>query len=367
MEEKLIDIAIENYSKAVVLKTFLESNGIDCFLKNINVLQGAVSEGVKVQIREGNAEKALKLLTQKHHSDEARKLGMQLRKILVPVDFSQPSQNAARFAVMLAAKSNSEVKLLHVFNSPVVDMIPFTDVASIQIDFDMNYNLLHKAAKEKLIKFHADLLEFAKQIGADNVPIGYTLREGYAAYGIIETSKKYRPGMIVMGTKGEGFRSTELVGSVANEVSEETHLPLLVIPERAVLKGVDEVKNILYATNFDDSDYTSIRKLLRIVSPFNTKLYCVHVSDKSDSPAIRAHSSALKDYFKKINQKLAVECSFVESKDMVKSFMDVIKEKQINLVALTTIKRSMIYKLFNPSLSKQMIYQSDVPVLLFHA
>lgn len=366
MEEKLIEIAIESYSKAVILKTYLEANGVDCFLKNINILQGAVSEGVKVQIKESDAEKALKLLTQKHHSDEAKKLGLQLRKILVPIDFSIPSQNAARFAVMLAAKSNSEVKLLHVFNSPVVDMIPFTDVASIQIDFDMNYNLLHKTAKEKLAKFYADLVEFAKQIGAEKVPIGYTLREGYAAYGIIETSHKYKPGIIVMGTKGEGFRSTELVGSVANEVSEETRLPLLVIPEKAVLKGVDEVKNVLYATNFDESDYVSIRKLLRIVSPFNIKLFCIHVSDKPDSPAIKAQSSSLKDYFKLINPAMTVECSVIESKDMVKAFTDVIKEKNINLVAITSIKRSLIFKLFNPSLSKKMLYQSDVPVLLFH-
>jgi len=363
----LIDIAIESYSKAVMLKAYLESNGVDCFLKNINILQGAVSEGVKVQIREGDAEKALKLLTQKYHSDEARRLGLQLRKILVPVDFSVPSQNAARFAVMLAAKSNSEIKLLHVFNSPVVDMIPFTDVASIQIDFDMNYNLLHKAAKEKLAKFHADLVEFAKQVGADNVHIGYTLREGYAAYGIIETSQKYKPGIIVMGTKGEGYGSTELVGSVANEVSEETHVPLLAIPEKAVLKGVDEVKNVLYATNFDDSDYSSIRKLLRIVSPFNIKLFCVHVTDKPDSPSIAAQSTSLKDYFKVINPTMEVECNVIESKDMAKAFMDVVKAKSINLVALTTIKRSLIFKLFNPSLSKKMLYQADVPVLLFHA
>jgi len=366
MEEKLIDIAIEGYSKALVLKTYLESNGVECFLKNVNILQGAVSEGVKVQIRESDAEKALKLLTQKHHSDEAKKLGLQLRKILVPVDFSLPSQNAARFAVLLAAKSGSEIKLLHVFNSPVVDMIPFTDVASIQIDFDMNYNLLHKTAKEKLAKFHADLVEFAKEVGAEKVPIGYTLREGYAAYGIVETSQKYKPGIIVMGTKGEGFRSTELVGSVANEVSEETHIPLLVIPEKAVLKGVDEVKNVLYATNFDESDYVSIRKLLRIVSPFNIKLYCVHVSDKPESSAMKAQRSSLKDYFKVINPSMQVECSVVEGKDMAKAFMDVIKEKGINLVALTTIKRSLIFKLFNPSLSKKMLYQSDVPVLLFH-
>lgn len=366
MEEKLIDIAIENYSKAVVLKTFLEANGVDCFLKNVNILQGAVSEGVKVQIKESDANKALKLLTQKHHSDEAKKISLQLRKILVPIDFSLPSQNAARFAVMLAAKSESEVKLLHVFNSPVVDMIPFSDVASIQIDFDMNYNLLYKTAKDKLAKFHADLQEFAKQIGAEQVPIGYTLKEGYAAYGIIETSLKYKPGLIVMGTKGEGFRSTELVGGVANEVSEETHLPLLVIPEKAVLRGIDEVKNVLYATNFDDSDYTSIRKLLKILTPFSIKLHCIHFSDKPDSPAINAQMKSLKDYFKIINPKLTVDCNIIAGKDMVNSFMDYIKEKHINLVALTSVKRGLIYKLFNPSLSKKVLYQSDVPVLLFH-
>ncbi len=366
MDDKLIDIAIESYSKAVVLKSYLEANGVDCFLKNVNVLQGAVSEGVKVQIRETDANKALQLLTYKHHSDEAKKVSLQLRKILVPIDFSVPSQNAARFAVMLAAKSGSEIKLLHVFNSPVVDMIPFTDVASIQIDFDMNYNLLRQSAKEKLTKFYNDLMAFAAEMGIDNVPIGYTLREGYAAYGIVEVSQKYKPGIIVMGTKGEGYSSTELVGRVASEVSADTKLPLLVIPEKAVLRGVDEVKNVLYVTNFDESDYVSIRKLLRVVAPFSIKLHCVHVSDKPDSPVIKAQSESLKDYFRIISPAMDVDFSVISSHDMVGAFQKIIKDRGINLVALTTLKRSLIFKLFNPSLSKKMLYQSDVPVLLFH-
>lgn len=366
MEATLIDIAVESYSKAVVLKSYLEANGIECYLKNVNILQGAVSEGVKVQIRDSDAEKALMLLTQKRHLEDSKKLGQLIRKILVPVDFSVPSQNAARFAVMLAAKLDAEVKLLHVFNSPVVDMIPFTDVASIQIDFDMNYNLLYRNAKDKLSQFYLNLAEFAKQTGAEKVPIGYTLREGYASYGIIETSKKYKPGIIIMGTKGEGYRSTELVGSVANEVSEQTRLPLLVIPEKAVLKGVNEVKNVLYATNFDETDFVSVRKLLRILSPFNIQLHLVHVSGNPESSVIKAQCRALLDYFSVISPNMLVEYSVMRDKDVARAFMDVIREKNISLVALTSIKRSILYKLFNPSLSKKMLYQSDVPVLLFH-
>jgi hypothetical protein len=49
MEDKLIVIATESNSKALVLKTYLEANGVECFLRNVNVLQGAIAK-VKVQI-----------------------------------------------------------------------------------------------------------------------------------------------------------------------------------------------------------------------------------------------------------------------------------------------------------------------------
>lgn len=367
MEDKLIVIATETNSKALVLKSYLEANGVECFLRSVNVLQGAIAEGVKVLIRESDAEKALKLLSAMHHDEEIKKADQQLRKILVPVDFSEPSQNAARYAVMLASRYNAQIKLLHVFNSPVVDMIPFTDVASIQIDFDMNYHVLYNSAKERLVKFYENLLEFAKQMGFAEVQIGYTLREGYAAYGIIEASKRYKPGIIVMGTKGEGYRSTELVGSVAAEVSDETHIPLLVIPEKAVLKGVDEVKRVLYITNFDSNDNVSIRKLLKIVSPFQVELHCIHVTDKSESPGINALMATTREYLASVTSNVSIKCDIIVGKETDKSVLEYINKNSINLVALTSVKRNLIYKLFNPSLAKRMIYQSDVPVLLFHA
>lgn len=366
MEEKLVIIATESYASAQILQTFLESNGIEAYLHNENLVQPMVSEGVQVQIKESDVEKAVKLLSEKHPKEHFEKL-LGPRKILVPIDFSTPSQNAARFALHLAAKYGSEIKLLHVFNSPMVDMIPFTDAASIQIDIDISYNILRKNAKEKLLKFYEDLKSFAKELKLDNVKIGYSLVEGYAAYGVIEMSHRYRPGIIVMGTKGDGYRSTELVGSVATEISDETKIPLLVIPEAAVMKGVDEVKNVLYATNFDVSDFMAIRKLISITSKFNVNLFCLHVSNESDIAMQHAKMNNLKTYFKEISPKIKVECALVPGKDIVKEFKTYISEKRINLIALTIVKRNLIYKLLNPSITKKMLYQSDVPVLLFHS
>lgn len=364
MEEKLIVIATENYASAQILQTYLESNGIECFLVNVNLVQPNISEGVKVQIKESDAVKAIKLLSEKQFKDQGQGFSAP-RKILVPVDFSIPSQNAARYALLLASRYGSEIKLLHVFNSPMVDMIPFTDAASIQIDVDISYSLIHNAAKENILKFYNELKEFADTIGLGHIKIGYSLSEGYAAYGIIEMSKRYNPGIIIMGTKGEGFKSTELVGSVATEVSDETHLPLLVIPEAAVLKGVDEVKNVLYATTFDESDFLSIRKLLSIVSSFNVKVHCLHVSIDPDNALIKAKMSNLKEYFQVVYPKVEVECTIIKGKAVAEEFKKFIKEKDINLVALTHLKRSLINKLFNPSICKKILYESDIPVLLF--
>jgi len=174
MEEKLVVIATESYASAQILLTYLESNGIEAYLHNTNQVQPFISGGVRVQIKESDVEKAVKLLTEKHPREHPARL-ISPRKILVPIDFSTPSQNAARFALHLAAKYGSEIKLLHVFNSPMVDMIPFTDAASIQIDIDISYSVLRKNAKDKLLKFYDDLKNFAEKLKLDNIKIGYSL------------------------------------------------------------------------------------------------------------------------------------------------------------------------------------------------
>lgn len=365
MEDKLVIIATESQASALILQSFLKSKGIEAYLHNENLVQPAIAEGVQVLIKESDVVKAAKYLTEKHAIEQENKI-KRPRKILVPIDFSVPSLNAARFAIYLASKYGSEVKLLHVFNSPLVDMIPFTDAASIQIDIDISYNVLRKNAKEKLLKFYHDLKIFAKQLNFENVKIGYSLIEGYAAYGIIEMSQRYKPGIIVIGTKGEGYRSTEIVGSVAAEVSDETQIPLLVIPEAAVMKGIDEVKNVLYTTNFDAYDVKAIRKLISLTSPFEINLHCIHVSNESDISMQQAKMNSLKAYFKEINPKLKVECALVKGDNVVKTFKSFIQENNINLIALTAHKRNIIYKMFNPSVSKKMLYQANVPVLIFH-
>ncbi len=363
MDGKLIVIANETYTSALVLQSYLESNGIKCYLKNVNLVQPNVSDNVKVQISETDAEKAIKLLAE--YQQERVKGEALPRKILVPIDFSEHSRNAAFFALKVANIYKAEVKILHVFNSPIVDMIPFTDAASIQIDVDISYQILQKTAKENLIKFFNKLRSNADQNDMKNLKIGYSLREGFAAYGIIDMCKRYKPGMVIMGTKSEGFRSTELVGSIAAEVGKETKIPILVIPEKANLKDIAEVKNVLYATRFDDNDFIAIRKLMTILSGFHVKLVCANVTDDPENRIAQAKMSNLKEYAKKTFKKSQIDFEIIRGKSASEGFRDYIAVKDIDLMAITLHKRSILERIFNPSLTRKMLSEADVPLLIF--
>lgn len=362
MDDNLIVIATDNYSSALVLQSFLESHGVACFLKNVNLIQPHISEGVKVQIKETDVEKALNLLSFFNYSQKGD-LGP--RKILVPVDFSETSRNAAFFAIKLAHKYGAEIKLLHLFTSPIVDMIPFSDAASIQIDVDISFQVLQKNAKEKLTKFHAELKDYAAKHGMPDVRIGYSLRENYVNYGIVEMCQQYRPGMVIMGAKRDGFRSSELVGSVAAEVADETGIPILVIPEKAKLTDMDQLHNVLYVTNLDDADYQALRKLLTIVSSFNINVFCTHLTSDSENQVVKALVKNMSNYFNKISKKVQIQFNTLETKKHKDVLKDFIAEKKINLVALTMHKRNLLERLINPSLTRKMLNETDMPLLIF--
>ena len=60
---------------------------------------------------------------------------LHLKKILVPIDFSDPSKKAFQYALRLAEQFDSEIVLLHVMElpPPIAAMIAFVSGASSKI------------------------------------------------------------------------------------------------------------------------------------------------------------------------------------------------------------------------------------------
>jgi nucleotide-binding universal stress UspA family protein len=369
MEERLVTLATDHYTAAEVLKAKLEGAGIACFLKHVHLIQGAASEGVQVQIRTSQVEKALRLMAEwKAEQEEAEKKHLRfIRRILVPVDFSAYSENACHYALNLADRLKAEIKILHVYYAPIVDLVPITDAYSIQVDMDINLREMESIARKNLLGFVDNIRKAAREKGFGGVKIGYSLREGIAEDQIAQVARDYKPGIIVLGTRGKGDQHSDIIGSVVSRLFTRTRVPVLAIPENSLFSATPDVRNIVYATEFDESDYVAIRRLMGIVSGFNVRIFCIHVSKEPQKTWDQVKMDALKDYFLKVHEGIRVECHLLEGEDPVSELAEFTREQKVDLIALTNRKRNLIARLFNPGIAKQLLHQSNIPLLVFRA
>lgn len=139
---------------------------------------------------------------------------IKLKKILVPIDFSQFSDKALRYAEGLAAKFHAELHLLHAFETmPIMAEGGYfpPDIASQE----------EKAARQMLNELDVTVPE--------EVQIVRELKHGHPFVEIVRYAKKNDIGLIVIGTHGRGAIAHMLLGSVAEKVVRKASCPVLTV------------------------------------------------------------------------------------------------------------------------------------------
>jgi nucleotide-binding universal stress UspA family protein len=146
-----------------------------------------------------------------------------IRRILVPVDFSDPSLQAVDYAVELSRRPKSEIILLHVVEPVYYPMVG--EMYGIGFDPGNVYDELQRAA-------HAELARLAARLRARRVAVRTRLCLGTAHQFIVESARKLKADLIVMSTHGRSGLSHVLIGSVAERVVRSAPCPVLTVPGR---------------------------------------------------------------------------------------------------------------------------------------
>lgn len=372
MKPEIVILTTATYARAALIKTRLEDEGIDCFLSNVNLVQPGIAFGVKIRIFETDLVRALKIVREiekVHGKDDykGKKSGIKITRILVPVDFSDYSLNAAVFALLLADKLKSEVRIFHSFFNPMIDTMNFPDGYTYQTNMAEVYQELSRAAKKNMKKFLQNLERRTSGLLAEPARMNKKMVAGSPAEEIITETEKYKPGVIVIGTRGAGENPNEPIGNVTNSITEKTEIPILVIPEKSNFSNLDDKINVLYTTQFDETDAESIKKLMAVIAPFKFSITCVHVSPVIKNTVIIAKMKDLRAELKEMYHNLDIDCELIQETDLLEGIKKVVSRKKIDLIALTHHKRNIFYRIFNPGVTKRILYLAEKPVLIFHA
>lgn len=369
MSEKLITIVILPYSKAHILKMRLEAMGIECDLEDISLIEGAMPSSVQVNIMEKDLHKAIPVLEtflgKKPATRETEK-EPQEKNILVPVDFSKASQKAAKLAFGIAAHVEARLVYMHCYINPIIHSIPYGDVYSYDSSALIRMENQEKNAQKNFKKF---MNKLAQDVGKENwerLAPELIIQSGRAEDDILAYARQHHPSLIVIGRGGDETLD-QTVGSVTADIMYNAPVPVLVVPEEIEDKEVPEFSNVLYATNFDEKDFVALDKLMSVLKPFEMKVTCAHVGQPKADGWDLARLEGMKDILHKKYENKAFECKMIVGNDVLQTLEDFMEHEKVDLLSLTTHKRNMISRLFNPSLARKMVFHTHIPLLVFHA
>lgn len=369
MRERIITAGHFTWSRALLLQIMLQDSGIDCFIVSKETI---LPRGyVDLRVKEKDLATALKIIkiasqesgTAKEHA--VRRMQV-IRRILVPVDFSDISFNACRFAVSLAARYKADVKLVHVFYNPSIDVSPYADHYSYQIKLVESLREIEKSARENMLKLEHKLKMWSIKENYAHINVTSKLINGFSYDEIVNYSNSYKPALIIMGTRGLTRDNFKAFGRVVSKVIERTNLPVLALPVGTV-KTIDGIKSILYATDFDPSDYSALNRLIQMLSPFNITIHCVHICLVEKKPWDAVKLDELKNHLQNEYKDIDIRFSSMISDNILHGLESYIRDNNIDILSVTTHRRNLLEKLFIPSISQKIYSETGKPLLVFHA
>lgn len=272
-----------------------------------------------------------------------------MNTILVPIDFSEPSENALEYATHLASYWAANLILLH------VDSIPIYNNEYEVLTYTINDSL---ATSKELLKGKCNRIKKDNRLIKD---VSYYAEMGDLQSIILEYVAKMGIDFIVMGITGHSTKIGEkVIGSNAVKVSRDSMVPVMIIPRKYKYK---QIFNIAYASQYtkDISEHNSLLQVKYICSLFSANLFVLHViadnhlMDEVDGKADLIVENKL--------QNITHKTFILINTNTSEALLDFIDSHKVDMIVIEQKKHSFFHNLFYPSVTKEVFFNSPVPVL----
>lgn len=146
-------------------------------------------------------------------------MNVRIQRMLSPVDFSDNSEHALRYAVALAETFGAELTLLHVV-APIMAALPGETALPETLLTDLDE--LADACRERLA-------QLAGKLAASGLTVQHKVLNGVPFVEIIRYARESGMDLIVMGTHGRTGLGHLLIGSVTERVVRKSPCPVLTV------------------------------------------------------------------------------------------------------------------------------------------
>lgn len=271
-----------------------------------------------------------------------------MKKIIVPIDFSEQSEYALKVAVSLARKHNSEILALHMLELNQAMIASSEGFHPEQIVF------LLKLA-EKRFK------EFLDKPYLTNIVITPIIKHYKVFSELNEVAKEQGAELIVMGSHGSDGLKEIFIGSNAEKVVRNSEIPVIVIKEE--LKDF-KINRFVFACDFKDDSLLAFQKAKNFAELLSTELELVFINTPGDNfLSNRDAYERINEFLTKANAGQQVE--IYNDYSVEKGILNYSESILADLVGIPTHGRKGLSHFFMGSIGEDIANHSAIPVITF--
>jgi len=294
---------------------------------------------------------------------------LEVKLILCPIDFSEFSVRAYRYALSLAEHYQAKVVALHVVELWRYPSVGFAASAALYDEF---CQACGESAKEKL-------QEFAKNHTDNEIQPEYVVHQGMAPDSILAVAQARKVDVIVMGTHGQRGYDRLMLGSVTDRVMRRATCPVLVVsnppPDNTAAgkqrRQAHRLRRILFCTDFSKNSERALSYAISAAEEYEAELTLLHVLEEAPSPAKRekAIAAATAQLDKLIPPKGRTTLNIKTAVRIGKPYQQIIQlalEAQIDTVTMGVHGRGAIDLAVFGSTTYRVMQLGPCPVLAVH-
>lgn len=281
-----------------------------------------------------------------------------MKTILIPVDFSEPSNHAVHYAADLSNQRNIEkiVLFTHYYVSFFEQIYPTADYVQCgQAEFrDRKHELMHQL---ELLK--ADVL---KRLNP-GVAVAVKLSESPLLRAVLEVIEEVRPDVLILGSNSKDYSGeVSSIGHEMIEIAKVSPVPVMIIPPKA---QYEPLKNALVACDFKTLNHVSLLQRLHKIKHWphpHLTLLNVDPAQKHlqpEHPALEIEgivSEILEDY--------DYELRYSDDPDVLHGVLNFADKNHQQMIIALPGKHSFLYSLTHSSITEGLSADATKPVLI---
>ena len=277
-----------------------------------------------------------------------------IKKILVPVDFTETSEAATSKAIELATLLSAELYLIHVIEDSLYYGAPFNIVPEGQPAISPSLQEIEGVVKEKMDSVRNEINNKYGIMAHTNITSGRVDTE------IIDYAKSEHINLIVMGTHGISGFSEVFVGSNAQRVVTLSEIPVLTI-QTAINKGF---KKILIPIDNSLHSREKVNIAMKIAELFGSEILVLGLADsheKKEEDKFKIKLESIEAILNSHNLKFT--STMEHGENLADVALNYAEKNNCDLIVINTGHESRTTGIFMGALAQQIVNHSKTPVL----